>query len=216
MWPVAVYLLPAQKLRHACFLLIGLPPMLRVGLVTLGYANAAFAFTPCRFDALAAGALVALTLRSASGVGLLRRWAGVSTLFSLSMVGALVLRIGTHSEHPLLRAFGVSILALLFASVLAAIVSSAPSSMIRRPFCLSPLRLVGKYSYAIYIFHQAIIIGLASMGISASTLERSFHTAIWGDLAFGALASGISLGTAMLSWWILEKRFLALKRFFSY
>jgi peptidoglycan/LPS O-acetylase OafA/YrhL len=82
---------------------------------------------------------------------------------------------------------------------------------LRSPF----LRFFGRYSYAIYIVHTAVLAalnyyrpfaGLPMLGGLALPAQT-----IW---AFAYV--GLSTGIAMLSWNLVEKHFLRLKRFFPY
>jgi peptidoglycan/LPS O-acetylase OafA/YrhL len=89
--------------------------------------------------------------------------------------------------------------------------SSKYSQVLRSGF----LRFFGRYSYAIYIVHTAVLAALdhyrpfallPSIGGSVATAQF-----LW------AIAYvGLSVGIAMISWHLVEKHFLRLKRFFPY
>jgi peptidoglycan/LPS O-acetylase OafA/YrhL len=215
-WPLAVYLLSPITLRRVCLGLIVAAPIARMSLVSMGRLAAAYSFTPCRLDALAFGALLALTLRTENGVALIRAWAWRVGLASLVGLSAILPFRGTKPLDPVVVTVGLSLVALCYVSVLGGILSTPPGSVMRRPFCLPPLQMLGKYSYAIYVFHQAVIILLVIGGFSATALAARLHARIFGEVAFGSLAVATSLGAAMASWWLIEKRFLALKRAFRY
>jgi peptidoglycan/LPS O-acetylase OafA/YrhL len=215
-WPLVVYLLRPQDLRRLCLALVGTALAIRIVFSMAGNGLAAYVFTPCRFDALALGALLALTLRTPGGMTLAKQWASRFTVVAFVGVAIIVFLRGTLFTDPVVSTVGLSLIAILYASALACVLATPLGSALRRPFCITPLRLLGKYSYATYVFHQFIIVGLVAMGISSITLASRLHSKIWGDLAFGAIAGATTLGCAVASWWLFEKRFLSLKRAFSY
>jgi peptidoglycan/LPS O-acetylase OafA/YrhL len=77
------------------------------------------------------------------------------------------------------------------------------------------LRFFGRYSYAIYIVHTAVLAGLNHYRPFANLSTIGGYAlpvqTVWA-LAYVALSTGI----AMLSWHLVEKHFLRLKRFFPY
>jgi peptidoglycan/LPS O-acetylase OafA/YrhL len=74
------------------------------------------------------------------------------------------------------------------------------------------LRTLGKYSYAMYVFHLFVISLLAK----AFPMRRLFGSADLGFLAWSAGAVVGTLAVALLSWSLFERPILSLKRFFSY
>jgi peptidoglycan/LPS O-acetylase OafA/YrhL len=76
------------------------------------------------------------------------------------------------------------------------------------------LRMFGKYSYAIYVFHRPLC-GLAEWSIPTTRI----HDAI-GSIGAGVLFVGVILAAstvaAQASWWLFESRFLKLKNRFEY
>src|SRR5262249_44014055 len=73
------------------------------------------------------------------------------------------------------------------------------------------LRAVGKYSFAIYVFHPLIILTTVRLLAPSSALPPY--------LAKPALVAWVlaaSFGAAWLSYHLYEKHFLRLKRFFEY
>ena len=105
--------------------------------------------------------------------------------------------------------------ALLFgALIFASIVPGAPGAQTLQRWLLNPaLRLIGKYSYAIYIVHVPIIyIWFSSLGVPP---EQPHAWQQAGSIVYNFL--GISLlcmAVAFVSWHVLEQPFLGLKRYF--
>ena len=79
-----------------------------------------------------------------------------------------------------------------------------------------PLRLVGKYSYALYVVHPVI-----AQTISRRIAERYDVPLVFGSqiplsVAIALLCGVVSAAAAWLSWHVLERHVLKLKRFFPY
>ncbi|HUQ18558.1 MAG TPA: hypothetical protein VM099_03000, partial [Gemmatimonadaceae bacterium] len=110
--------------------------------------------------------------------------------------------------------FGTIAITVLGASAVV-IGITAPGSAFARILPSGFLRFFGRYSYAIYIVHTAVLAALdhyrpfASLPLIGGS--RAPAQLIW------ALAYvGISTGLAVISWHLVEKHFLRLKRFFPY
>jgi peptidoglycan/LPS O-acetylase OafA/YrhL len=108
---------------------------------------------------------------------------------------------------------GFSILAVFFAAWLVIAVTAPTGRPLHRVFANRCLRSLGKYSYAIYLFHGLLRRPLwrrVSPYLLTSATEITWPM----RLVFIALGSGVSFAAAILSWHLLEKHFLSLKRFF--
>jgi peptidoglycan/LPS O-acetylase OafA/YrhL len=152
-------------------------------------------------DAIAAGAAVALLLRTATGAQWLRRVAPRSALVSGASLAAIGATAGGFDyADPLLQTVGYSLIAVLYASLLALIVTSA-SPGLNRVGEAAPLRVFGKYSYGIYLLHRPVI-----PIVIGSTLPA--------QIAFTLVVVSGSLLVAALSWHLFEARLLRLKRNF--
>jgi peptidoglycan/LPS O-acetylase OafA/YrhL len=98
---------------------------------------------------------------------------------------------------------------------------------------IGPLRFLGKISYALYVFHGFVLVMVApsfARGVvSHYSIVFSLMTRLAGEpLARGpllilldavgyiALGFGLSVGTALLSWHILELPCLRLRQLFPY
>jgi peptidoglycan/LPS O-acetylase OafA/YrhL len=167
-------------------------------------AEAAYSFTPCRFDALAIGAVTAALLRGERiGQQVIQRAGGRLLAVAgilVVLVGLVIGRLGRIGEP--MQIAGYTIIALGFAIVL---VSALTSST--RFFTWAPLRTVGTYSYAMYVFYAPLhlLVGLpllAHIGASASVPFA---------LAYEAAATLVTFCLAAFSYRFYERHFLALK-----
>lgn len=225
-WPLAVALLSRRRLGALCSILLAVTPMLRYFLIaTDAPVLAPYEFLVARWDALAAGALLALALRD-------ERWqertaALIPRLTTLALAGLAVLLLFTRSFGPSVPAVVVIgqslIIALGVAIVHAASAAASPrsatnrgavrtwsASVVHRRLHSRALRFLGKYSYGIYVFHLPI--HFVVLNHLAPWVNR------WGAgaslvrlLAYVVAASLASVGMALISWHLLEAPLLRLK-----
>ena len=74
-----------------------------------------------------------------------------------------------------------------------------------------PLRGAGKYSYGLYVLHYPIFLALEAAGFTSLALAGATGSRLLGVLAFAAVAGLATFAAALLSWNLLEKRFLRWK-----
>ena len=213
-WPLVVRVLSSRGLIAACAFLILGTPFIRFGIRTAELPqSAAYLFTIARWDALAAGALVAALMRSDSGRMLLERWTAHVTLAAGVFFALLVVKQrGFHSDDLPVQVIGQSLVALLSACLIVFAVSEGPRVLSRVQSVLSfgGLRTLGKYSYAMYVFHFPIHHSIEPAFIGFVTADDSPLRA----LRLGAyllLVIGLSFVAAQISWRLVEKPFLDLK-----
>lgn len=208
-WPALVALVSTRALRGICLAVIVGAIALRSWLLSEGLAGTHF-LTPCRMDALAAGALLAITpppravlgwLATGLGLGGLVAtawWTGASTPESLGQQ-----RWGLFAALSL----GVGLLTL-----------ARRERRLQWLFTQPMLRSLGKYSYCIYLTHILVIEHLASyvQHLAPDTLAalRSEWSPMLTTMAFTIVAIAVSWLVAVVSWQVFERWFLWLKRYF--
>ena len=166
-----------------------------------------------RCDALALGALLAYAARSPDWFHPLWRWRYHLFSAACMVVVAVTLRTrGFVAYDPLVEVVGQPAIAVVFAFPLFATVcpSNRAESRLTRWMTAKWLRLLGKYSYAIYVIHMPLHTVLK--GVAAPIVNRAGS---WGSMAltFVYCATILVLSTllAIVSWNLIEKRFLLLK-----
>jgi peptidoglycan/LPS O-acetylase OafA/YrhL len=178
-------------------------------------APAAETFTLCRLDALAIGSFLALAARGSGGVrqGLLYCLGGC-------LVGAVIMTalaiVGPKFGPPVLR-WGLlfSVDSFFFAGLLILAVLTPPTSWAAWFSNNSVLQFFGKYSYGWYVFQGALVPPLAYLLFKPSDLAAWIGSPILARLIFILLGGAISLGMAVVSWYLFEKHFLRLKNLFA-
>jgi peptidoglycan/LPS O-acetylase OafA/YrhL len=215
-WPLVVSLLPRRRLVSLSLLLLAAAVALRTTWRIAGLnPEAMYLLTPARMDALAVGALLAVGARSSAVRDTLARGSPVV----LGAAGALLLALavwrgGLSAEDVAVQTAGYTLIGLMFGSLIAVLVTGDRSPRLCRAFEMPPLRLLGRYSYGIYIFQGPVMFGLERSVPFVRTLPRVFGSQVPAALLVLVSASALSIGLAMVSWHCYETRFLRLKHRF--
>jgi peptidoglycan/LPS O-acetylase OafA/YrhL len=214
-WPLIVRWLSPRRLFHLCLGLIVIAFASRLALRLAGAGSAGpYMFTVCRVDALAIGAIAALLVRSprAAAAFVRRRRAIRWSALAIVAVAVVLMRGAPRTSFPT-QTYGYTVFALGFA-VLVLDLALAPA---RRPdwpsriLAFAPLRAVGRYSYAMYVFHTPLHL-LIGLPLIADLGGGEVGAGL--GLLYAALATIATFVAAVLSYHLLEKHFLRLKRRF--
>lgn len=214
LWPIIVLLFQRRQMMLICLAATILSLALRCVLWGAYDVNsiALYVMTPTRLDGLALGAWVALAARGPRGPMALLPMARRVVIVASGSLAAIFLWQRTFSYHnPVVFTAGFTLLALAFAALLAMTLCAAPGSLLSRAMCNGSLRMLGKYSYALYVFHQPVI--MAVDGVAFRLLPEADELTM--QLVRYAVSMPLCLGVALLSWHLYEKHFLRLKRFFQ-
>ncbi|NNM89222.1 MAG: acyltransferase [Phycisphaerae bacterium] len=239
-WPVLILLLSRRGLIRACLALVVIAFATRFLLTALGRGPfAAYSFTPCQFDALGLGALVAILAREPAGHGWLKRYsppvlAAAATLTLVSFFTIVALRINPASlgeinvrvarggnaggfvvfrDVPWLCDVLYAPLDAAFAALLAAIVTGA-SARLGAFFSWTPLRALGGYSYGLYVFHFIVFVILGNLLLHFPRIRDATTNQMLPAIGLLLTNLVISLTLAVASFHLYEKRFLKLKKNF--
>jgi peptidoglycan/LPS O-acetylase OafA/YrhL len=217
LWPLVVFLLDRRRLVVVCCALIATSVVVRAALHLAGHELAAFMLMPARMDALGTGALIALVMRGPDGVRRLARWAwpiGAASLAALAYVWCS--RDGLPYLDGLMQTVGYAALAGVSAALLVTAVTAHPSTLASGVVTWAPLRALGRYSYAIYVIHQPVLLLYERAGLTARALPVVLGSRLPAWLLMLAIGLVSSSALALVSWHVLEKRVLALKSRFEY
>jgi peptidoglycan/LPS O-acetylase OafA/YrhL len=219
-WPLVILLLSRADAMRLCLAMIVAAPVLRALLmVTLPYPDGlyhAVYLTPCKLDALGLGALLALAARGPGGLRRYAPFAKPTVIVALVALAPLLVIKPDKSGGP-----GAVVETIKFSLIVLAcgsLVVLATHGRSRRLDCALTrplLRALGKYSYGIYVLHNLftpLFEGRLSTVRISGRLGVSWHAAFALHVMAG---SAISIGTALLSWNLLEKHALKLKQLFD-
>jgi peptidoglycan/LPS O-acetylase OafA/YrhL len=218
-WPLVVFML-ASRPRSLIAVSLGLSLGAMVARVTGSLMGLSWfttgVLTPFRLDGLALGAFLALAARQPGGLKrLVQALPRVITVVSgLLALGVVWTHLVSRQGLELVGAMRPPLLLLLLASVLLWAVIAPERSAISR-FFRSPLMVfLGTYSYGLYVYHHFISYFLTTnqTELELTRWLGSHGTAVALQASLGASAS---LAVAYLSYELVEKRFLGLKRLFG-
>lgn len=204
-WPLLVFTLSARNILRAVAVIAVGAFLLRVILLWQGVPDAVIlTLTPCRIDAFAIAGLVAIAQFVPEWRAHIDR---ASVLFLPLLVLALAAILAKGAWESTI---GFTLIAISFSLFIARLRRPGP---LQNLLSLPALRQIGKYSYALYVFHYPIQIAFHRT-LSTEKLAHATHSwalAVLLNILMVGIVSGV---TALLTWNLIEKRFLALKKLF--
>ncbi len=204
-WPFVVLLLSRRRLLQVCIVMPVLCLGLRIALASGGVDGWTIRhLTITRCDTILIGAGLAIAYIDDSLRDRVRRSAPYVTIGAVVGLAAIWTSLGrtSYDKFSLVVTLGFTFTALFSAGL---ICLSLDHPVLDRSF----FRTLGKYSYAMYIFHPVVNAGVHWV------LVRTFPslpTAVPRAVVQFGLTLGLSLVAAMISWSLWESRWLALKR----
>jgi peptidoglycan/LPS O-acetylase OafA/YrhL len=215
-WPALVFLLKDRiKIMRIAALLTAGSIGLRIWMVWMHSPfGTIYTFTPTRADSLMIGSLLALALRSSPETQkMLIRAAWFVLPGSIAVLIGLAWPYGRLNwESSGVAVFGYTVIALASAALITlSLETPVFKAALNRPI----LRMLGKYSYGIYILHAPIIMLAVRLDL-AGRLERIANAGVGLHLPVFVMACLTSIAIAALSFHFYESRFLRLKRYFRY
>ncbi|MEW4528926.1 acyltransferase [Maioricimonas sp. JC845] len=208
-WPFVVMWLSRRQLAWTCLTACLFALAARIGLLWWGVAPlTTYVSTLTRLDSLCAGALLAIGIRNARIYPWIARAALPVTVGMAVAVAALdavwpVLRYETTGMHMV----GHTLLAILFAGLIGTAATVRPDHVLARSLTIRPLTKLGLYSYAIYVLHRPVYRMVQSFDWSWLLPTVRGYTVFGVSLALSVLAAAVS-------WIVLERPMLSLKRYF--
>ena len=223
LWPFVVLWSSRLTLMRICVGCFVGAFVMRLGLLYAGAdpATTVLRLAPCELDCLATGAFLALAWRVSDPLRLVTRKIIARRAFAASAAAiALLMLTFSESENGRLISFAAlnSGWSIFFGTGLYLAMVGSPGSLWTRALHSSNLRMIGKYSYGLYVFHWPMgRLWLALMNRWQGRQPGSMldNAAVFQGSYF-LLAAGFSLLAAWLSWHLYEKHFLRLKRYFTY
>jgi peptidoglycan/LPS O-acetylase OafA/YrhL len=114
------------------------------------------------------------------------------------------------------QTIGYSLLAIFFGALISVSLVVPRASPLGRAFAHPGLVALGRYSYALYVFHHPVVVFMRKGMISVGGIPIVLGSQLPSVLVFTAGAASISFILAFMSWHCYEKHFLKLKVLFPY
>ena len=217
-WPAVVLWCGRRRLAEVSIAMLATALVLRV-VVTTFYENVlpqgAYMLTPMRMDALALGGLLALALRHPGGMERVRGLAPY--VLAGATASMLILHVDTGGldwmRDGVTQTVGFTIVAAFAVALLATVIVGPERNPLRRAIDARWLRALGKYSYAIYLFHYPLLNTVRYLW-PMEEVPYLLGAKFVAQAVFTLALLLASFALAWLSWHVYEKHFLALKRFF--
>lgn len=230
-WPLVVWWLASRAnstkgLAIFCVALCALTLILRVALLQAGSEPwAVFHWTFTRVDTLAYGALAACLYQSRYSLtgappsparqGRDRVAYGLIAASFVALLICGILNSGWHKTDYALQTIGFSLFGIFYAALLFCL--AAPERQANRLLNNRLLRTLGKYSYAMYVFHwplcRAAEMLCRRVGLPLSGSQQDILLCRLIELT---IALVLSFAAAWISWQLWERHWLKLKRYWAY
>jgi peptidoglycan/LPS O-acetylase OafA/YrhL len=196
-WPLLFVFLPRHRLATALSVVLAVAAARAAGIAfaLLDVRTGVFYLRPWfRFDSIMAGCVLALF--KARTVHLFRsppvwfRW----LTHPAASFGLLAI-LGHFEWNPSVMPWALTLQTLACVGILAGLAAHS-SPWVSRALSLEPLTFLGRISYSLYLWQQLFIV----------TKSPS-----WGWVRRPGFDVAIAIGCALLSWYLIERPFLALK-----
>jgi peptidoglycan/LPS O-acetylase OafA/YrhL len=214
LWPLVVFFVPGRRtLMQICALGILAALLFRIFLTHLGASTwMLYAELPSRMDALLAGALLALVLRARPQVSLSPRrvcllMAGCCFILAILFVRARSLFLASSE----MTSWGYSMFAGLYVGALA--LALVPGTLANRVGKIPTLRFFGRYSYGLYVWHD-LPSPICVKWVPWFT--KNIHPLVLAQSVYALAMLALFTGVAVISYQLIEVRFLRLKSYFQY
>jgi peptidoglycan/LPS O-acetylase OafA/YrhL len=239
-WPLIVFMCGRRALMRVCAGLVVFSLLFRVAtelILPLRGCSAGetyvvtYVTTLSRMDGLGAGALLAMLVRG-PGADIVAMARVCRPMLLVCAPLAIIIAVADTlnpaynrevgpqiGQTPVFQTVGLTLTVLSFASLLVLALGAPAGSGLNRFFTSRPLRTLGKYAYAMYLFHFAVRAIVAHLIISPSPTAL-FHfpttggSQIVGQLIYWPLSVGLTFVAAWISWRVFEGPILKLKRLF--
>jgi len=214
-WPFLIWCLPNRTAMRVCIVLGSLALALRIAF-TMTAPDQLYAgvLTPCRIDALCAGAWFALSARTEPRLTTAR-----AMVLALASGGVILTLSAWHfvllAGEAVVLPLRTTALAVFCGAMIYGASYNDDLRLLRAGLRLGWLRNLGKYSYGLYVFHGMVAYGMHRYDMPAYFSRlTSIHTL--GAVLQISCAVGVSYALALVSFHMFESPFLSLKRFFEY
>ncbi|HEY2804496.1 MAG TPA: acyltransferase [Gemmatimonadales bacterium] len=218
LWPAVVFLCSRKALIRFTIGAFFFALLFRTASMLLGWPyEAGFLLLPGHIDPLALGCLLALVAHDPSWRERISKWAAPAWMASFAVIAGII--VSTEHflpEQPVVRTIGMTASAICAAATIVIVASLTVGSWPHRFLASKPMVQLGTYSYAWYILHYPVRQLTELLGLHEIQFTKWLHIRLLGQLVYTAFLTALAVVAAALSWHLLEKRMLKLKRLFPY
>jgi peptidoglycan/LPS O-acetylase OafA/YrhL len=217
-WPAVVYVCSRARLKTVCIGCLIAAPLCRIALAFTVGDSAGDVFTPARMDGLALGALLSVLFRETGAWPALARRATPMALAAAGTLGAIATYHGHFDlEDRLEQIVGLTASTYLAGAIVVISITAGERDLWYRSIASWPLRKIGQFSYATYVFHLPLSLVLDRTGfVRRQAFDRWFVTELGAELAYVTTLVILSIAVGVVSWHLVEKHFLKWKRYVPY
>jgi peptidoglycan/LPS O-acetylase OafA/YrhL len=217
-WPFVVFFCASRRIAFISVVLCIAAPVIRLFLIRSGWNQTSiYMSTITHADSLLLGAFVAAYARSGYAVPSARRLF-LLLGFVVLMGSALIADIdgGLKRDGLALQTVGFSVISCSAALFIAGALLLPERVPLNAIICHPALRMFGKYSYSLYVFHPPVIFGMVwLLRARFGLLVQGVRLFSLGYLFLAFLSLLICLAISISTWYLIEARVLALKRYFA-
>lgn len=215
-WPFVIFLFSRNSILKIILGFIALSFLLRLCYISIGLEPLSmYVSTFTRVDSLVIGAGAALFVRDEKLKFFLERHLKKTFLLSAFLIVSVIVITRTTSPYsfPFIT-FGYTVNALFFISILLLTLTDFANGFFKKIGLMRPLQFLGKYSYALYVFHLPLY----------SYFDHRWYTYFMGvteqhfisRMLSSSLVIVLTVGISLISWQLIEKPFLRIKKYFKY
>ncbi|MEO7366335.1 MAG: acyltransferase [Gemmatimonadaceae bacterium] len=211
-WPLLILLASRRRALLICAGCVLLSVFYRIYAIQSVPHLDTYYVTQARLDGLSIGSAIALVSSDRTWLLRIRKFTPAIAIGATALIAATGRSIH-GAKLPLFPALYSSVALLYGCLLIVALTTSfeGPSRILKSRI----LRFYGRYSYALYVIHSPLMTVLWHVGVTPNNLSLGGSDLV-GQILYTFAIAAPATGLALLSWHILEKHFLKLKRHFEY
>jgi peptidoglycan/LPS O-acetylase OafA/YrhL len=220
-WPLVVYHFRERTVFTISLVTVVAAFAIRCGLVWAlregywdGNRTAIYVLPFCRMDSLAIGAVIAILWQNQDNIPKLKCWSKWCLLAGPPLFFLAIIFDRFGSRDPINQTFGYSFLGIFFGAALIQALLLPQQGRIFKFLTFPAVLNFGKLAYGIYMFHVPMMYGMDAVWFGKLLDFRIAGSSLPMLVLFIALLSLAVFIAAKISWILIERPFLRLKRFF--
>lgn len=210
LWPLVIYLFRNKKLLYFIFFLLSVVIAIRVHMVVREASSLSiYVFTFARLDAILLGSMVSVFIRNEKLRALLEKYNDYFLIGSVILILGIAISFRTFSAYQfVIQSVGYTIIAVFFCCILILVLNKNKNFILDLFFKSKPMIFLGKYSYALYLFHWPLYRLLRE---PVQKLCKEAGVQIAANIFTSLVILSLTCLASLITWNLFEKRFIQLK-----